>query len=215
MGTSRDERSEVQTKRQGTLDRQRQIVDKAAELFDQYGFHSTSMDDLAAAVGIRKATIYYHFRSKDEILLRIQREFLDTLFARYESRSNLELTATQSLFEIMADMLEVIDSHYAHVRSFFEYHRELSEDTRALIEEDRERYRNLVEDTIRQGVKNGEFNTSDARVTALGIFGMCNWAYQWYSKDGQRQPREIARIFWSMVVEGLDTNEPINKVKST
>lgn len=212
MGTSGDAKSGSRTtQRQGTLDRQRQIVDQAAELFDQSGFHSTSMDDLAVAVGIRKATIYYHFRSKDEILLRIQREFLDALFARCESRSNFELTATEALFEIMADMLEVIDSHHAHVRSFFEYHRELAEDTRMLIAEDRDRYRSLVEDTIRRGVRDGEFCISDARVTALGIFGMCNWAYQWYSKDGHMDPREIARIFWSIIIEGLETNKPTDK----
>jgi len=48
--------------------RRAEIVEIAARLFDRHGYHSTSMDDIAEAVGLRKPSLYHYFKSKDQIL---------------------------------------------------------------------------------------------------------------------------------------------------
>src|SRR5436190_931007 len=49
-------------------ERRREIVDQAAALFDRRGYHGTSLEDVAASVGLRKASLYHYFRGKDDIL---------------------------------------------------------------------------------------------------------------------------------------------------
>lgn len=192
------------TPRQSTMERQRQIIDQAAFLFDRNGYHATSMDDIAESVGIQKATVYYHFESKDQILLRIHREFMELMQARQLALSQIELSARQMLYQMFVDMLEAIDTHHAHVRVFFENYRELSEKSKALVQQERQQYHSLVEDIVSKGVERGEFRQVDISLTTLGIFGMCNWAYRWYRRDGKSSPQEIAHTFWDMCIRGLE-----------
>ena len=54
-----------------------------------------------------------------------------------------------------------------------------------------------------RGIKSGEFRKVDPRLTTLAVFGMCNWAYQWYQPKGKLKPRQIADFFASLLFEGL------------
>src|SRR5438552_16778543 len=60
----------------------REIVDSAAGLFDQEGYHRVSMEDIANAVGLRKPSLYHYVRSKDQILARIHHAFMDRVIQR-------------------------------------------------------------------------------------------------------------------------------------
>lgn len=54
--------------------RRAQLLDAAAHLFSERGFHATSMRDIAKAVGMLSGSIYYHFESKEEMLLAVYEE---------------------------------------------------------------------------------------------------------------------------------------------
>ena len=51
--------------------RRLQLLDAAARLFNDRGFHATSMRDIAKEVGMLSGSIYYHFQSKEEMLLAV------------------------------------------------------------------------------------------------------------------------------------------------
>jgi AcrR family transcriptional regulator len=115
-----------QVRRRLSVDERRQeIVRTAADLFDRAGYSSTTMEDIAHAVGIAKPTLYHYFKSKDEILFWIHEEFIDLLINRHEQRLQALLDPNQLLLEVMADILELMETHRGHVRVFFEHHREL------------------------------------------------------------------------------------------
>lgn len=183
--------------------RRREIVRVAAILFDEQGYHQTSMEDIAEAVGIRKPSLYYYFKSKDELLFWIHEEFVDWLLERHDARLKLPLTATQLVHEMIADILELMETHRGHVRVFFEHYRELADEHKAKIKRKRDRYHAMVEEFVRRGIETGEFRPVDARLTTLAIFGAANWAYQWYLSDGRLRPREIAYVFSDLLLNGL------------
>ena len=60
-------------------ERRKEIIRKAATLFNITGYFNTSMDDIAEAVGLRKPTLYYYVSSKEEILYLIHEELIDHL----------------------------------------------------------------------------------------------------------------------------------------
>jgi AcrR family transcriptional regulator len=183
--------------------RRADLIRRAAELFDTDGYHLTSMGEIAEAVGVSKPTLYHYVASKDEILLEIHEQFIDPLIERQERRRQTALGAEQLILELIGDILEVIDAYRGHVRVFFEHHRELPPEPRAAIMAKRERYQELVEDVIRGGIDEGVFRPVDVELAALALFGMCNWAYQWYRPDGPMRSREIAYVFWDLLVHGL------------
>lgn len=114
-----------------TEERRQQIVDAAAELFDKVGYSNTSMEDIAAVVGVAKPTLYHYFPGKDAVLLEIHEEFIDLLNRQHAERVAAELGPEQLLLEVMADILELMRTHRGHVRVFFEHHRELPPEARA------------------------------------------------------------------------------------
>jgi hypothetical protein len=101
----------------------------------------------------------------------------------------------------MADMLQMTETRPG-VRVFHEHLRELRPDQQQLVREKRELYQSMVERVISEGVGAGELRSLDPRLTALALFGMVNWAYQWFRPDGPLGSREIAYFFWDLFLNG-------------
>jgi AcrR family transcriptional regulator len=184
-------------------ERRREIVTKAAAVFDTEGYHTTNVTTVAGVAGLKKPTLYHYFSSKDEILFWIHEEFIDLLISKQVARDNSGLSAAESLCEVMSDVLRLMDTHRGHVRVFFEHHRELSLEHRKTIAAKRDRYASMVEIEVARGVEASEFRDLDPRLTTLALFGMCNWTYQWYRSNGPRTSSEIAEFFSDLLLEGL------------
>ena len=184
-------------------ERRKEIVDQAASLFNTRGYHGTSLEDVAAAVGLRKASLYHYFRGKDDILKLIHEDFLAWTMQREEKRRAYDLPPGQHLLEIISDTLEVLSLRPGHVRVFIEHYRELDETTRAHIVRERERYAGMVEDVIRAGVESGAFRPMDPRMAVLALFGAINWAYQWYRPAHGDEPRQMAYALWDLLMRGV------------
>lgn len=184
-------------------ERRKHIIREAATLFNKTGYFNTSMDDIAEAVGLRKPTLYYYVSSKEEILYLIHEEFIDHLISLHQSRLNTRMTCAQLLQEVQIDILDQIAQYPGYVRAFFDHYRELSGDMKKQILGKRDAYFHMIVDVVRQGEALGEFQTNDPSLTTLAFFGMCNWAYQWYSREGRQRPREIAFHFWDIFMHGI------------
>lgn len=182
--------------------KRRAIVASAAELFDREGFGNVGVGRIAEAVGLAKPTLYHYVSSKDELLTWIHEEFIDQLLTARASRPEV-LPAAAELRAVIGDILGLMESHRGHVRVFFEHHRELPEDARARVREKRDTYQRHVEETIRRGIAAGELREVDPRLTSFALFGMCNWAYQWFSVEGALPASAIADLFAELLLHGL------------
>ena len=100
----------------------------------------------------------------------------------------------------------VLKTHRGHVRVFFEHYRELPEEEQRLVRQERDRYEASVEEVIEAGIRAAEFRPVNVRLTTLALFGMCNWAYQWYRKGGSMRTREIGYEFWQVFLRGIETD---------
>jgi AcrR family transcriptional regulator len=186
-----------------TSSKRRAIINSAARIFDSEGYHATTVDTLARAVGLKKPSVYHYFSGKDEILYWIHEEFIELLITKQLAREAQDLPAPLALRSVIGDVLSLMDTHRGHVRVFFENHRELPAERRETISAKRNRYAALVEAEIVRAIDAGDIREVDSRLTALAMFGMCNWSYQWYRSDGSRTSAEIADFFWDLLFEGL------------
>jgi AcrR family transcriptional regulator len=179
------------------------VLRHAAELFDARGYHRTQMSEIAAAAGIRKTTLYHYFRSKDEILYWIHDEFIELLIARQEDNARTGLAPADQLLEVITDILQLMATHRGYVRVFFEHWRDLPLNSRTLIKARRDHYERLILEILRNGIADGSFRDLDPRLAAMAIFGSCNWAYQWYDRDGLLEVHDIARAFCDQFLHGI------------
>ncbi len=66
--------------------RRQHLVDTACRLFNQFGYHATGIDRILEESGVSKATLYKHFRSKEELILAVLRQRHEQLLAQISER---------------------------------------------------------------------------------------------------------------------------------
>ena len=186
------------------MGRREEIILRAAELFDSRGYHVASMEDLAAAVGVAKPTIYHYFKSKSDILYAIHEEFIDLLICQHEARvaTQPQISVDDRLSGIMQDILQLLRTHRGHVRVFFECHRSLRGEQQVAIRAKRDAYTRTVVGLLEQGRVDGHF-ARDPDIAAFALFGICNWAYQWYDATGSMSTTDLANEFWQILLRGI------------
>lgn len=183
--------------------REAEIFAAAVRVFQQKGYHATSMQDIANAVGLQKPSLYHYIRSKEELLFHIFDRGVGPFTAELEEIAAADLRASDKLRRAITTHLRAL---CAQIELFAVYLREqqfLSGSESARVRAEGGRHGQLLTRIVEEGIRGGEFRRLDPTVTALAILGMCNWLYQWYSPAGRLQPEAIANIFCDLVLTGL------------
>jgi len=187
----------------GGSSRHREIVQAAARLFDERGYHHTSMDDIATAVGIKKPTLYHHVPSKGRILVWIHDDLADRLLGRLRARLGSGAPPAAILLGVLEDHLELLDREPSTRRSSYEPRRELPPEDQANSRARRDEYFAATLKVVEDGGARGDFAVTDPRLTTLAFFGICNWSYQWYRPGGVMSAHAIAVSFWQCFLSGI------------
>ena len=181
------------------------ILEASVELFAQRGFHATSVREIAAAIPMHAAGIYYWFDSKGAILLHLERDFLDRLDeAVGEAISRYKHPATR----LAAAVREHVLFHGLYPRAAFVTDSEL----RALegsdhdeIQAKRDSYQAMFIKMIDDGVRAGVFRTTDVRIASYAILLECTGVAIWFMPNGTRTLDEVARIHIELALGSLAT----------
>ncbi|MCW2997859.1 MAG: putative transcriptional regulator, TetR family protein [Solirubrobacterales bacterium] len=172
---------------------EKEILDRAAELFAERGYTGTSLQDVADALGMSRTALYYYMSSKEAILGRLVENLsarnaktLDTVRRRRTS------TASDKLHEMAREIAHTAGSNPEQTRILTENRHHLPPD---LAETDRVAERSILrsfESVISEGVQAGLFRAVNPRPAALSIIGMCVWTAWWVTADERQGIDEIA-----------------------
>jgi AcrR family transcriptional regulator len=170
--------------RAATYDDQReQILARAAELFARHGYTATTMNQVAAACGVTKPTLYHYFTDKQSLLLHIAAGHV----ARLEQLSREVQAQTLEPQARLRTLIERFMQAYAHAQH---EHRVLTEDVRFLPDAQRQQVvsaeRRVVAgfaDAIVALRPDLQARQLHKPLTML-LFGMMNWTFTWLRPDG-------------------------------
>lgn len=187
-----------------TADRMRHIVHAAAVLFEERGFHGTSMSDIASAVGVTKASLYHYVSNKQELLNEIHDAYLDTMLERTEKFVAENTDPLDQLHFFIEDIFAVICDYRPYVRAFFQEFNVLEKQYYDRLLPKRRRYEQLVEQCLERGQATGAFAfTVPARVVLLHFFGACNWAYQWLDPARKEEIPALVEQWYELTLQGF------------
>src|SRR3989442_14271569 len=188
-----------------------QFLSRAAKLFADQGYHSTTMRDLAAATGMSLAGMYYYVRGKEELLYRIQ----DRCFARVRAGAERAVTGLAD-----ADALEPLHAFMRHHVTFFAAHmaemKVLSHEANSLTGERqrkvsaiKRRYVALLEGLLKDVAPDEP--AVERSAAAYLLFGMMNWIYNWYAPAGEIDPERLAELIARTFVGGFaEARSPVH-----
>ncbi|MGV8073499.1 MAG: TetR/AcrR family transcriptional regulator [Syntrophobacteraceae bacterium] len=183
------------------------IIQSAAKLFSQQGYHKTTMREIALSVNLTIGTIYHYINSKEELLFEICRSATNLSYDGLEETMNTAGSAERRIKSFIALQLRMILTHRDVISVYLKEYNRLSPDNQVLIRSGRKKHEKAVEDIIASGIENNEFINIDVKMAALCFLGMCNWATYWFKEDGTMQMSEIIDIFSEIFAHGIVRRE--------
>jgi AcrR family transcriptional regulator len=167
------------------------IIEEAVKLFYERGFTGTTLDDIAAELGVTKPFIYTHFRSKVELLAALCTPTIELSLAAVENAAKEPGGPSQRLYRAVVDFTHVVLSRQANIAIFFREEKNLAPEALAGINALRRKFDRVLSQLLAEGVATGEFQIADVNLAALAIGGMISWAYTWHRLGGRLKLQEM------------------------
>lgn len=154
-------------------DTRNKILSVANKLFSQFGFHKTSMDEIAKIARKAKGSLYYHFAGKEELFKEVVSNEIVNLKIQLSSIvNNNDLSATGKIKAYLIQRMETLNSaanYHETIKADFFEHFDFIDDLRNELDEwEKENIKKI----ITQGINTGEFAVNDNMDALLDVFVM-------------------------------------------
>ena len=188
--------------------RRAEMVRAAARLFSERGYHGTSMQHLADALGLQRGSLYAHIGSKQELLFDVVDEGANRFLERGERAANMSALSVVRLRSLLVGHVETAIEHLDAATVFLNEWRYLSPDLAQIVQDKRDRYEGMVRKIIEDGIAAGEFRKDvEVRFAARLVLSAGNWTYAWFRPGGELGPTEIGERFAELLIRGLQPPE--------
>ena len=190
-----DREQQRETKRQA-------VLQAAAELFNERGFHATSLDDIAARLHVSKPTLYYYVKNKDEILLQCVSQGLEMTLEGIEASRQAGGNAVDQLRACMQVYAGIVTQPFGMciIRIGDE---EVPEPSRTELRRMKSEIDQAFRRLVAQGVQEGTLAPCDPKMTAFVIAGALSWIGRWYQSGGEYTAAQVAEQCIGTLMHGV------------
>ena len=161
------------------------VLAASMTLFYERGYTATTLDDVAAALGVTKPFIYTYFRSKAELLAALCTPTIELSLQAVAEAAAGPGSPTERLGRAMVDFAQVVLGRQANIAIFFREEKNLDPAALAEITGLRKRFDRVLSALLAEGVAAGAFEIEDVSLAALALGGMISWAYTWHRPGGR------------------------------
>jgi AcrR family transcriptional regulator len=180
-----------------------EVLARAAELFARQGFARSSTREIAKAAGLRQASLFHYFATKEDILVALTEQAHVKPLATLALLLRQKRRPSTTMFLIVrAHVLHICENHIA-LKAILEssVYINVTRFRRYLTQE--AAYARQVKTVIQAGIDAGEFAAIEADLATSQVLGMCNWVIKWYRRGGKKNPDEIAEHFARAAIRSL------------
>ena len=174
----------------------------AVRMFNERGFHASSLDDVAAALGVSKPTIYHYLGNKEQVLIECVSRGLEALLEAVDASGQETGSGLDRLRRFLCRYSEIIMGDFGRcvVRVGDE---SLSSEGAAQFRARKREIDLALRRMIEAAIADGSMRPVDVRLTGFALAGALNWPARWHSASGPEQPPEIARDMVNILIDGL------------
>jgi len=187
------------------------IIKAAGPVLKRYGLSGTTIEAIAKEAGVDRATIYYYFADKGAIFREAIHGGLIEMVAALEEVAASGDSPDVRLRNSMRVVMRAFERHYPQLYIFF------TEDSSSVIDNELNkeivasgrRYEDLVDEIVRDGIRQGIFFTSlPPKVFAKTVTGMLNWTSRWFVPDGMLGADDVADGMADSILNGVLVRTP-------
>lgn len=195
----------AERRKRATHRRSGEIIEAAAKVFAERGYHGCSTQDIADVLKIRQASLYYYFPSKEVALELVCMRGVEGFYETERAIAEGPGTATERLSGLIRAHISPLLDRGNFMKVFLTQRQFLPAHSRRKIRKVSRGIEAIFEDVLKQGQRNGEFRADlDTRLATLSILSILNGCAAWYSRE-QASIERIGGEFISLMLRGVDS----------
>jgi len=183
------------------------VLREAGRAFSKHGYHNTSLDDVAKALGISKGTLYNYVRDKQEILYAFHQlayDLSDRAFAHGRARGG---SGADLLRNTLVHYIELLTNELGACGALIEVDALRPED-RAKAAERRNAFEKALIAIVEGGIRDGSIRPVDPKLAVFTFMGAINWLPRWYVPSGRLPGSVLAEQMADLLLSGLTAQAP-------
>ena len=190
--------------------RENQIKEAALKLFSEKGFHNTTITQISEAADLGKGTIYWYWKSKEELAFSLVEDMLKDFVRLIEGARDGAGPVRERFERMVAEVAELYYRETEYLRLLWKFRVDrsyiFSEDYTDKVTSYYVRMRRALEDMLQQGIRDGEFRSMDTQRMAFILLGIVEGLeLEWLENEGELSMREalieiMGIVFTSIVL---------------
>lgn len=179
------------------------ILEAAAKIFNERGYHQTSMADVATALNVTKPFLYYYLKDKEDILYQCSRIATEQLHAILDEVRTAEVSGWERLEMLFRGYVKVMCTDFGVCLIRSTSPGLMAKESRDKLWTGRRRLNREVEMIIAQGIADGSIRSVDPKKLSFALFGAFNWITYWFRQGGPQKPETIADHYLDFFARGV------------
>lgn len=181
-----------------------EVIEAAAAVFAQRGYHGATTQDIADRLHIRQASLYYYFSSKEDALESICQRGVEGFIEHASAAARAPGTACDRLSQVMGSHLRATSEKHDFVRVFLNERQHLPDAAHRRIGRLSARYETIIQGIFEAGVASGELRDDlPCRLATLALLALCNSVAAWYGREPNLDMETIASNFAALLCGGI------------
>jgi AcrR family transcriptional regulator len=178
------------------------IMKSAARAFRRLGYHGATVEQIAAALRMKKGNLYYYFKNKEEILFACHQYSLDRLLQLLDEIEGCGAAPAEKMRTLIVGVVHIILDEL-HGTALILQLEALSPAHLKTVIERRDRFDRGIRRVMEDGIADGTFAPTDIKLRSLALLGAVNWIPRWFNPAGPATSTEIADRFADYLIAGL------------
>jgi AcrR family transcriptional regulator len=178
------------------------ILKSAAKAFRRLGYHGATVEQIAAALHMKKGNLYYYFKNKEEILFACHQYSLDQLMQLLGDVEQSAVAPDEKLRRLIVAFVHTILDELHGTALFLELEALSAAHLKTVIAR-RDAFEHGVRHVLEDGMRTGAFAPGNPKLLAFALFGAVNWIPRWFNPEGSASSQDIGDLFADFFITGL------------
>lgn len=189
--------------------RRAKILDTASQLFFDNGYNGTTIDDIAARLGVTKRFIYHCFDSKAELLTEVCNRTTAFAAAIADEARGGSGPPKERLRRFARDLTLRIVEGRVYLAVLFREEKHLPTAALAALKRDRRRFNSSLSALLEEGHRAGEFKFGNVDIALQAITGMTTWIFSWYQPTSSISAEQLADEMETLVLQSVGARKQV------
>jgi AcrR family transcriptional regulator len=191
--------------RSKSLEKSLEVNRVIARLFAFKGYHSTSMREIAAELGMNQSSLYHYFKSKEDILFKLMNDAIDDVLAILKEICAADLVAEEKLKKVLGFYTRYYAGYQERLILLVNEMNSLDRNHRLILVKKQREYVQLIKSILDELAGQHKMKEIHPTVATFAFFGMVHYTIKWYHKNGSVSLDDLADAFVEIYTKGILT----------